>query len=101
MHRLGWIVAEPEGTGHRTIRSCCLKNLSETGTEQRFLSWLYNKKKNREVTVTRKQEYRQLAENVCHRAAEEENAQFAAQWRILGARYLELADQAKEPEEKD
>ena len=42
--------------------------------------------------MTREQEYRQLANSAFSQAAEEESAQLMAQWKILGARYLELAD---------
>jgi hypothetical protein len=42
--------------------------------------------------------YRQLANNVFKRAGEEEAALLSAQWKILGARYLELADQESDEE---
>ena len=51
--------------------------------------------------MNREQLYRQLANNVFQRAAEEENALLMAQWKILGARYLELADQSQGLDEND
>ena len=48
-----------------------------------------------EATMNREQEYRLLADNAFRRAVEEDSAQLMAQWKILGARYLELADQSK------
>jgi hypothetical protein len=49
----------------------------------------------------REQEYRQLANSAFKQAAEEESAQLMAQWKILGARYLELAVQSKSIAEND
>jgi len=46
-----------------------------------------------EETMARQQEYRQFANDAFKRAAEEESAQLMAQWKILGARYLELTQQ--------
>jgi len=51
--------------------------------------------------MKRQEEYEQLAENVRRRAAEEQSAQLRAQWEILAARYVELADQSKKVEEND
>ena len=51
--------------------------------------------------MTREQEYRQLANSAFNQAAEEESAQLMAQWKILGARYLELADQSKKIDENE
>jgi hypothetical protein len=48
-----------------------------------------------EATMNREQEYRRLADNAFTRAVEEDSAQLMAQWKILGARYLELADLSK------
>jgi len=48
--------------------------------------------------MNREQEYRHLANNVFHRASEE-SVLLKAQWEILGAQYLELADQSKEIDE--
>jgi hypothetical protein len=45
--------------------------------------------------MNREQEYRLLADNAFTHAVEEDSAQLMAQWKILGARYLELADQSK------
>jgi hypothetical protein len=45
--------------------------------------------------MNREQEYRLLADDAFKRAVEEESAQLMAQWKILGARYLELADQSE------
>ena len=45
--------------------------------------------------MKREDEYRQLANDVLRRASEEQSAQLRAQWEILGARYMELADQSK------
>ena len=43
----------------------------------------------------REQEYKHLADNVRKRGGEEENAQLRAQWEILAATYVQLADQSK------
>ena len=43
----------------------------------------------------REQEYKHLADNAQKRGGEEQNAQLRAQWEILGATYLQLADQSK------
>jgi hypothetical protein len=51
--------------------------------------------------MNQQQVYRQLANNAFEHAAEEENAQLLAQWKILGGRWLELAAQAKTATEKD
>jgi hypothetical protein len=51
--------------------------------------------------MNQQQVYRQLANNAFEHAAEEENAQLLAQWKILGGRWLELAAQAKNGAEKD
>ena len=51
--------------------------------------------------MNREQEYRQLADDMFRRAANEESAKLVAQWKILGARYLELARQSPEAGEKD
>jgi hypothetical protein len=48
--------------------------------------------------MNQQQVYRQLA--AFKHAAEEENAQLLAQWKILGARWLELAGQSKTPLQK-
>ena len=45
--------------------------------------------------MRREDEYRQLANDVLRRASGEESAQLRAQWEILGARYMELANQSK------
>jgi len=45
--------------------------------------------------MKREDEYRQLANDVLRRASEEQSAQMRAQWEILSARYMELADQSK------
>ena len=41
--------------------------------------------------MNRQHVYRHLANNAFEHSAVEENAQLLAQWRILGARWLELA----------
>jgi hypothetical protein len=51
--------------------------------------------------MSREQEYRQLANSAFKQASEEESAQLMAQWKILGARYLELAVQSKKTDEND
>ena len=51
--------------------------------------------------MSREQEYRELANSAFKQAAEEESAQLMAQWKILGARYLELAVQSKKIDEND
>ena len=43
----------------------------------------------------REKEYTHLAENARKRAGDEENAQLSAQWEILAATYVHLADQSK------
>jgi len=45
--------------------------------------------------MRRQDEYRQLANDVLRRASAEQSAQLKAQWEILGARYMELAEQSK------
>jgi uncharacterized protein YxeA len=62
---------------------------------------LMTQKNVREATMTREQEYRQLANSAFSQAAEEESAQLMAQWKILGARYSELAHQSKKINEND
>ena len=51
--------------------------------------------------MKREDEYRQLANDVLRRASEEQSAQLRAQWEILGARYVELADQSKKTNDTD
>jgi hypothetical protein len=51
--------------------------------------------------MNRQQVYRQLANNAFKHAAEEENAQLLAQWKILDASWLELAGQSKNTTTKD
>jgi hypothetical protein len=51
--------------------------------------------------MNRQQVYRQLENNAFKHAAEEENAQLLAQWKILGARWLELETQSKTTTTKD
>jgi hypothetical protein len=58
------------------------------------LCWTHNTRK-REASMRREDEYRQLANDVLRRASGERSAQLRAQWEILGARYMELADQSK------
>jgi hypothetical protein len=48
--------------------------------------------------MRREEEYRRLANSAFKHASEEESAQLMAQWKILGARYLEFAHQAKKIE---
>ena len=43
----------------------------------------------------REQEYKHLADNARKRGGEEQNAQLRAQFEILAATYLQLADQSK------
>ncbi len=43
----------------------------------------------------REQEYKRLADNALKRGGEEQNAQIRAQWGILAATYVQLADQSK------
>jgi len=43
----------------------------------------------------REHEYKYLADNARKRGGEEQNAQFRAQWEILAATYVQLADQSK------
>ena len=40
-------------------------------------------------------EYKHLADNALKRGGEEQNAQLRAQWEILAATYVQLADQSK------
>ena len=51
--------------------------------------------------MKREQEYRHLADDVFKRGAEKQNAQLKAQWKILGSRYLELANQSKKIDENE
>ena len=51
--------------------------------------------------MNREQEYRLSADNAFKRAVEEESAQLIVQWKILGAKYLELADQSKNIDARD
>ena len=57
--------------------------------------------KQRENAMHREREYQQLANDMFRRASNEESAQLVSQWKILGARYLELARQSPETGEKD
>ena len=43
----------------------------------------------------REHEYKYLADNARKRGGEEQNAQIRAQWEILAATYVQLADQSK------
>ncbi len=43
----------------------------------------------------REHEYKHLADNARKRGGEEQNAQFRAQWEILAATYVQLANQSK------
>lgn len=54
-----------------------------------------------EATMDREQEYRQLSDTVFQCASDEESALLKAQWKILGAQYLELAGQSKKIHETD
>ena len=51
--------------------------------------------------MNREREYEELADNMFRRAANEESAQLVAQWKILGARYLEIAKQSPQAGEKN
>jgi hypothetical protein len=51
--------------------------------------------------MTREQEYRQLANSAFKHASEEESVLLMAQWKILGAKYLEIADQSKKTEDNE
>jgi hypothetical protein len=51
--------------------------------------------------MKREDEYRQLANDVLQRTSEEQGAIVRAQWEILSAGYMELADQSKKVEEND
>jgi hypothetical protein len=51
--------------------------------------------------MKREDEYRQLANDILQRASEEQGAILRAQWEILSASYMELADQSKKVEEND
>ena len=42
--------------------------------------------------MSREGEYRQLADDMFRRAANEQNAQLEAQWKILGAKYVAIAE---------
>ncbi|MGB9043691.1 MAG: hypothetical protein WCC81_14605 [Pseudolabrys sp.] len=45
--------------------------------------------------MRREDEYMQLADSARRRGSEEQNAQLKAQWEILAATYVQLADQSK------
>jgi len=49
--------------------------------------------------MARQKEYKRLANSAFKHAAEEESAQLMAQWKILGARFLELAKQSEKNDE--
>ena len=51
--------------------------------------------------MSREEEYRQLADDMFRRAANEESAQLEAQWKILGAKYVAIAEQSPEADEKN
>jgi len=51
--------------------------------------------------MSREREYRQLADDMFQRANNEECAELVAQWKILGARYLELAKQSGDRSDDD
>jgi len=51
--------------------------------------------------MKREQEYRHLAADLFRRAGEEQSAELIAQWKILGSRYLELADQSKKLDDNE
>ena len=51
--------------------------------------------------MSREGEYRQLADDMFRRAASEQNAQLEAQWKILGAKYVAIAEQSPEADEKN
>ena len=46
--------------------------------------------------MSREGEYRQLADDMFRRAANEQNAQLEAQWKILGAKYVVPGSRRKE-----
>jgi len=49
--------------------------------------------------MKREEEYRQLANDILERASGEQSAILRAQWEILPASYMGLADQSKKVEE--
>jgi len=51
--------------------------------------------------MSREEEYKQLANDAFKRAAEADGAKSTTQWKILAARYLELATQSKKIEENN
>ena len=51
--------------------------------------------------MNREREYKQLADNMFRRAANEESAQLEAQWKFLGAKYVAIAEQSPEADEKN
>ena len=51
--------------------------------------------------MSREGEYRQLADDMFRRAANEESAQLEAQWKILGTKYVAIAEQSPEADEKN
>ena len=51
--------------------------------------------------MSREEEYRQLANDAFKRAAEEDSVQLTTQWKILAARYLEMATQSKKIDENN
>ena len=51
--------------------------------------------------MSREGEYRQLADDMFRRAANEQNAQLEAQWKILGVKYVAIAEQSPEADERN
>jgi len=47
----------------------------------------------------REREYKHLADKARKRGGEEQNAQMRAQWEILAATYVQLADQSKKSDD--
>ena len=59
------------------------------------MCWPHKTYFRRKVSMHREHEYKHLADNARKRGGEEQNAQFRAQWEILAATYVQLADQSK------
>jgi hypothetical protein len=86
-------------SGH--VAACHVRPLSETNVEFHFSERTpascvgLIRPVEKEVSMHREQEYKHLADNARKRGGEEQNAQLRAQWEILAATYLQLADQSK------
>ena len=88
----------------KSVNACVARNLLNINLKRNVRRDAYVAilvQKQREIAMHREREYQQLANDMFRRASNEKSAQLVAQWKILGARYLELARQSPETGEKD